>query len=213
LLKLIPNKDRYFELLAEKDKYLAAGINNAWLLKNVEAIPIYGELFDQIQDENKRAELILAKDRSGTPILHAVLRNGNVTAIQAYGKLLKSITNEDKRAELIAARDDNGIPALFAGNAIAIKAFGELLQLLSPTELIKLANLLTIDDDESLLMFYMPRFVKDIEATLAYQELIKWFPEEEQGKLLDLIAETSAENTFEFDDDEQRQLTGAELDS
>lgn len=117
---------------------------------------------------------------------------------------------------MIAARDGNGIPALFAGNAVAIRAFEELLQLLSPTELIQLANLLTIEDDESLLMFHMPIFVKDIEATLAYQELIKWFPEGVQGKLLDLIAVTSAESTFEFDDDEQRQptqLTGAELGS
>lgn len=216
LLNLIPNKERYFELIAEKDKYLAAGIDDALRSKNVEAIPIYVELLGQIQDEDKRAELILAKDPSYMPALQVALITGDITAIQSYGKLLKSITKEDKRAQLIAARDDHGIPAVFFGNAVSIKAFKELLQLLSPTGLLKLANLLTLEDDESFLMFYMPKFVKDVEATLAYQELIKWFPEEVQGKLLDLIAVTSAESTFEFDDDKQRQpiqVTRAELGS
>jgi len=121
------------ELLTKKacNPVLGPALNAAFRRGHAEAVKAFGELLKLIP-ENRRAELLRAKNRDGMPGLYTALYNGRADAVKAFAGLLELIP-ENQRVELLAAKNTHGTPglyqALWNGCTEAVKAFGELLKL------------------------------------------------------------------------------------
>lgn len=135
--------------------------------------------------EDRRIELLAAKDGKGFPALYMSMQEGHTEAVKVYGELLASIP-EERRVELLAAKDDSGFPALCMGmwmeHVEAVKTYGELLALIPEDQRVAL---IAAKDPLGHPALYMAMEHGHVAAIKAYAALLASIPEDRRIALIE----------------------------
>ena len=161
------------------------------------------ELHDHIiaLPENKRIELLAAKNANGDPALFISMQEGLAKAINTYEEWLKlfEAIPQNQLIKLLAGKRTDGTPALFIGmengQAEAIKAWGELLKQFESIPQNQLIELLAGKHANGMPSLLIAMRDGHAEAIKAWGELLKIF-EIPQDKFIELLSGTTDEENL-----------------
>ena len=136
--------------------------------------------------ENRTLTSCIADEEISPVAILYMLENGFAGDLRRLKTEIAS-RSEEEQIQLVAAKNADGAPAVFRallnGHPDAIKAFGELLELVRPKDFAELLAAKNHDQDSFLpVVLYLG--ARHIDTIKAFGELLKWVPPEERSELL-----------------------------